>query len=274
MANINFKNICKLVEASTKEETQDKIANSFVADLTYSICEYNRQHMPNKVSLSYKPSSLNCIRNMYFQVIGADIDIEQDTTTESIGIGESGTARHIDIQNAVSHMKDVGIDCEYINVADYVTEHKIPNLEVIEQCGNETKLFNSKYNMRFLCDGIIKYNGVYYILEIKTETSFKFNKRTYVDDSHNNQAIAYSLNLGLNNVIFLYENRDTCAKKCYMFTVTDIMRNQLIEKIETCDKYIMNKKAPPKPKEFILMPNNKNCRYCNYRLTCKSIGDE
>ena len=59
-----------------------------------------------------------------------------------------------------------------------------------------------------------------------------------------------------------------------MFTVTDIMRNQLIEKIETCDKYIMNKKAPPKPKEFILMPNNKNCRYCNYRLTCKSIGDE
>ena len=26
--------------------------------------------------------------------------------------------------------------------------------------------------------------------------------------------------------------------------------------------------------EFILMPNNKNCKYCNYRLTCKSIGDE
>ena len=34
MANINFKNICKLVEAATKEETQDKIANSFVAAST------------------------------------------------------------------------------------------------------------------------------------------------------------------------------------------------------------------------------------------------
>lgn len=266
MAKMNLSRICKLIDIATDDKS---VANNFLTDLSYAICKYDEINKPIAVSKSYKPSSLNCIRNMYYQVIGQPLDNTSQTSYEFIGICESGTARHNDLQNAIIHMKDVGIDCEYVNVADFVKNRNLSDIEIIEQCGNETKLYNSKHNMRFLCDGIIKYKGNYYILEIKTEASFKWEKRTDVDEQHKLQAIAYSLSLGLNNVIFLYENRNLCAKKCYLFEVTNDMKDKLIQKILTCNICVSHKKAPDRPfPDF----TNKNCKYCDYIQQCKLEG--
>ena len=263
MGKLNLNRICKLVNVSTSNSKS--VADLFATDLEYSIVKYNSMTTPNTVSKSYKPSSLHCIRNMYYQVTGKEVEQNSSITADFIGICESGTGRHNDIQESIIHMKDVGIDCEYINVADYVKEHNLPNLEIIEQCGHETKLFNSKYNIRFLCDGIIKYKGEYYIFEYKTEASFKWNSRDNVDDGHKLQATAYSLSFGLNNVIFLYENRDVCTKKCYLFEVTDDMRNDLIEKLTICDKYVAKNLVPPKPLDLPV----KYCKYCGYADMCR-----
>lgn len=264
MGKVNLSRICKLVDIASNEDKS--VADSFLADLSYAIRKYEEINQPETVSKSYKPSSLHCIRNMYYQVTGQKLETNSAVSSDFIGICQSGTNRHNDIQNAISKMKELNVDCEYVNVAEYVKENKLPDLEIIEQCGNETKLFNSKYNIRFLCDGIIKYQGKYYVLEIKTESSFKWNGRTDVDDSHKLQATAYSLSLGLNKVIFLYENRDVCSKKCYMFEVTDDMRNRLISKIATCDNCVANNKVPYMP---FVDYNNKHCKYCNYIEQCK-----
>jgi CRISPR/Cas system-associated exonuclease Cas4 (RecB family) len=261
MSNINFKDICKLVNAATEKS----IADFFVADLNYAIIQQQKQNV-HPISQSYKPSSLHCIRNMYYQVTGQPVDDETPLTPEGIGIGESGTDRHERIQQAVLYMKTAGIDCEYVDVESYIKEYNIPFLEVIEKKGYETKLFNSKYNFRFMCDGIIKYKGNYYILEIKTETSFKWNKRTGVDPSHYNQAIAYALNFKINDVIFLYECRDTCTKKGYLYSVSDAQINELKTLINNCDKYIAMNKVPPIPENIC---GSKYCRYCDYRNQCK-----
>ena len=257
-------NILNMVDAA-KEELP--IERQFLNDLVGSI-EKQDELNARKPSNTYKPSSLHCIRNMYFQITGAQSDSER-ATSELIGICESGTDRHERIQNAVSHMKDTGIDCEYINVGDYVLEqqqhNKLLDLEVVAQQGNETKLYNKKFNMSFLCDGIIKYKGYYYILEIKTESSSKFWDRKDVNPDHILQGTAYALNFDINKVLFLYECRDNCSKKAFMLTVSDEMKMQLVGKITECDDYVSRFEVPPKPDDI----STKACAYCAYKSLCK-----
>ena len=115
-----------------------------------------------------------------------------------------------------------------------------------------------------MCDGIIKYNNHYYILELKTENSYKFVNRKGVDPSHYNQGTAYSLAFGLPEVIFIYINRDIFDMKAYLFNVTDDMKQTLIGKIEECDSYVKQLKVPPMPADA----GNKLCTYCAYRSRC------
>lgn len=112
--------------------------------------------------------------------------------------------------------------------------------------------------------GIIKYKTKYFIFEFKTETSNKFYNRTDVDSSHYNQATAYSIAFGLNNVLFVYENRDTLDKKAYIRNVTNEMKEELIGKLEYCDEYVKKLKAPPKPQDV----SKKACSYCSYKEQC------
>ena len=257
-------NIINMVDAANEELP---VEQQFLNDLRASI-EKQDEKNARKPSQSYKPSSMHCIRNMYFQVTGAEQKGER-ASSELVGICESGTDRHERIQQAVTDMKDTGIDCEYVNVADYVKGHNLDYLQVVKQSGYETKLFYPDLNMSFLCDGIIRYKGKYYILEIKTETSNKFWDQKGVMPEHYLQGTAYSVAFGINQVLFLYECRDNCAKKAYMFNVTDEMKQDLVGKINECDGYVERHIAPPKPEDI----TKKACAYCGYADLCKSIGD-
>ena len=166
-------------------------------------------------------------------------------------------------------MKNNGIDCEYINVADFVRQRNLDYLEVVEQKGMETKLFNKTLNMSFLCDGIIRYKGKYYILELKTESSYKWQGRKGVDPKHYAQGTAYSLVFKIDEVMFVYINRDILDMKAFMFKPTDEMRGDLVNKILECDNYVAEGKVPPKPVD---VPKS-SCEYCSYRATCRSEID-
>lgn len=249
------------------------VERQFLNDLQTSI-ELQDKKNKRQPSQTYKPSSLHCIRNMYYQVSGAEMQSE-GASAALVGICESGSDRHEHIQQAVIDMKSNGIECEYVNVADYVREHELNDLEIVkepdfEHGEYETKLYNKRLNISFLCDGIIKYRGAYYILEIKTETTSKFWNREDVNPDHILQGTAYSLNLGIEKVLFLYECRDNCGKKAFMLNVTDVMRDALEDKIVTCTtEYVNNGVVPPKPTEV----SRKACTYCNYAGRCKQDGN-
>ena len=200
---------------------------------------------------------------MYFQVTGAPVD-DGYTPYALVGICNAGTDIHERIQKYVDDMKNNGFDCEYINVADYVRDHNLTDLEVVEQCGMETKLYHKLLNIRFLCDGIIKYQGKYYILELKTEASFKFVERKGVDPKHFHQAICYSLSLGIEDVMFVYISRDVLDMKAYMYTPNIEQKKGLVELIHRCDDYIDRNELPPKPDN---LPKG-TCNYCNYAGLC------
>lgn len=252
--------IAKLIKAS-KNASPD---TSFLNELIRTVENLDEQRMPSK---AYKPSSLGgCMRNMYFQMVEAKLD---GTPTDYclIGICESGTGRHDVIQNYVAKMREQGFDCDWVDVEEYIKEFKPEGTTVIEKQGMETKCYNEIFNLRFLCDGIIKYRGEYYILEIKTESTYKYSSHDEPYAEHKVQATTYSMAFGINDVIFLYENRDNTSKKTYLIEVTDEMKQEVADKIFTCDEHIAKKQAPPKS------TNLKDCQYCNYKRACREVGE-
>ena len=266
MARNSLKNVIKLLDDVKKTLPPEE---DFLNDLKRSI-EISSEK--TKGSQSYKPSSMNCIRQMFYIVTGKDMD-EMGESYTGIGICNSGTDIHQRTQQAVLNMKKNGMDCEYVNVADYVKSRNLDYLEIrqepdFENGRYETKLYHTKLNMSFLCDGIIKYKNKYYILEIKTENTNKFWVREGVDPSHFNQGTAYSMSLQIPNVIFVYINRDVLEMKSFMFTPTDEMKADLVGRIEECDGYVKRLIAPPKPKDVA----RKTCEYCAYKGQCRKDG--
>jgi CRISPR/Cas system-associated exonuclease Cas4 (RecB family) len=255
-----MKNICRLLDSVNKEVPVER---DFLNDLKRSI-EMTEDKYKRKPSQTYKPSGMQCIRNMYYQVSGTEQDNGSSNYT-LIGICNSGTDIHDRTQKAIMLMKDNGIDCEYIDVAEYVKSRNLDYLDIVSKTGNETKLYHKELNISFLCDGIIRYKGHYYILELKTENSYKWQIRQGVDEKHFNQGIAYSLAFGIDEVIFVYISRDILDMKAFMFNVTDEMKKSLLDKINDCNGYVERQITPPKPENI----TNKICAYCSYKNTCK-----
>ena len=263
MARNSLKNVCRLIQ--TAKETLPP-EQDFLTDLKRSIemTDEKNSRLPSK---TYKPSGMNCIRSSYYQIRGVEPD-ETSSNYTIIGICNSGTDIHVRIQTAVEQMRENGMDCEYVDVAEYVNSRNLDYLTIVSKNGMETKLYHKKLNMSFMCDGIIKYKNHYYILELKTENSYKFANRKDVDPSHYNQGIAYSLAFGIDQVLFVYINRDVLDMKAFMFNVTPEMKQNLIGYIEDCDGYVERKIAPPKPKDV----SKKACSYCAYKTQCNKDG--
>lgn len=264
MARNSLKNVCRLI--NTVKETLPP-EQDFLNDLKRSI-EITADKDTRLPSKTYKPSGMNCIRQSYYQIMGIEPDLSSSSYS-MVGICNSGTDIHVRIQTAVEQMKENGMDCEYIDVADFVKQRNLDYLDIVSKNGMETKLYHKKLNMSFMCDGIIRYKGHYYILELKTESSFKFINRKSVDISHFHQGIAYSLAFGIDEVLFVYINRDVLDMKSFMFNVTPEMKTELVSYIEECDGYVNRKIAPPKPDDV----PKKACSYCGYKTQCKKDGN-
>jgi len=263
MSRNSLKNVMRLI--NTAKETLPP-EQDFLNDLKRSIeLDANKhQRLPSK---TYKPSGMNCIRQSYYQIVGKEPE-ESNSSYSLVGICNSGTDIHVRVQTAVENMKKNGMDCEYIDVADFVNQRNLDDLAIVSKNGMETKLYHKKLNMSFMCDGIIKYHNHYYILELKTENSYKFMNRKEVDPSHYHQGIAYSLAFGLNEVLFVYISRDVLDMKAFMFNVTDEMKQDLVGYIEECDGYVKRMIAPPKPEDV----SKKACSYCLYKTQCRKDG--
>jgi CRISPR/Cas system-associated exonuclease Cas4 (RecB family) len=254
--------LAKMINKATKQMTP---AEKFLYELNQTIVRGNEKRTPSK---SFKPSSLGkCLRLNYFQIIGAEIDGKTDNS-EGIGITESGTDRHERLQKWVARMREIGYNCDYLDVEQFLKVHPVAGTRVVSKHGMETKCFNDTFNISFLCDGIIKFDDVYYILEIKTEASFKWQGQVQPFEDHIVQATTYSVCLGINKILFLYEERDLCRKKSFIVEVSDDMKESLvIGRIETVNNHIALNTVPPRT------DNQKDCTYCDYKKECGKWGE-
>jgi hypothetical protein len=178
------------------------------------------------------------------------------------------------MQNVIFNMGKLSPDIEFINVGDYIRKNNIP-LTIKKEANFkkgifETHLYSKELNLSFLCDGLLKFKGKYYILEIKTEGSGKFMGHKDVHDEHKIQACCYSTMLQVDSVIFLYENRDFLGKKCYLYTPTKLDKQELLEKLNKGIACVNNKKIPASPEN----KGRDLCKYCKYVSKCKADGEE
>ena len=235
------------------------VEESFLNDLKTTVAKMN----PQKPSSPYfRPSALNCMRLMYFDKIQATKDSYVCEYSDA-RIPETGTASHEAIQSYVSSMKECGIDCEWVDIEAYIKENGLDYLEVKGKKQFETKLFDTRYEISFLCDGIIKYKGKYYILEIKTETEMKGANRTNADDNHRKQSVCYSLCFGIRDIMWLYEERNFCTPKTFHTVVTDEEISELLLMFETVENAVKDMIPPKKPE------SKKYCQYCSYTGECR-----
>lgn len=260
----SLKNLAKLIAEKTKEKKPEE---DFLHMLEEAIIRIDKENQRDP-SKSYKPSSLGgCLRNMYYQVIGAETDKGITETADGIGIKESGTDRHERIQKAITQMHRLGYPVEWIEVEDYLTKRPQIGTRIISKKGMETKLYNDVLNLSFMCDGIILMNGIYYVLEIKTEASFKWQGRTEAEDNHITQAACYSATLSIDRVMYLYENRDLCKKKTVLYIVSDEDKfDRVIAPIETVETHRTNNTLPQ------MTEKKKFCKYCKYQERCGKDG--
>lgn len=263
MARNSLKSVSRLIDIAN---TDIPIAEQFRTDLCRSM-EITSEKSSGLPSKTFKPSSMTCKRGCYYQIMGVQPD-ESKSTYTMIGICDSGSDIHVRTQTAVMQMKDNGMDCEWVDVENFVKSRGLDYLEIRSKTNTETKLYDTRYNISFMCDGIIRYKGKYYILEIKTETSGKWYSRDGVNPKHYNQAISYSNSLQLDDVLFLYIDRDMTNKKAYMYHVTDEMRASLVDFIEDTNKYVAMQVVPPKPEDA----GRSKCNYCAYISQCKKDG--
>lgn len=251
-----------------------------------------------------RPSSLtNCLRKLVFEYLGTPEELHYDGSPR---IGESGSDAHTRIQNYIINMKEHGYDVEYMSVKDYLELFPNDNLEIINESdghevikvdiekntieykhngkvrtqpllaymeryhGPETLVYNKATHSRFKVDGIVKYKGEYYILEIKTENSKKYashNKTFEPHEKHKLQGTFYGMSFGINKVMFLYENRDSCATFITIFDITKVILDKVKLLIEETLRYGENDWVAPRTIDKF------ECKYCPYQARCSALGE-
>lgn len=263
-----------------EEEANKDIASLFLKRIEEAVVKLEPEYKP---SIYYKPSSMVCLRQMYFTRKGVEPE-DENKSPSFIGICESGSDRHNRIQKVLDQMKNLQMEFEYIDVEKYVKEHNLTDIEILDKKGMETHCFNKRYNISFFTDGIIKYipQNKYFIFEYKTEVSHKFNKRNEEELIHRTQAAAYALSFDINDTLFVYEDRNFCNKKSFHYEVSEEdKQTKVIQKIKKCENYLKEGKVPPKitnkdidpsfvgGQDRIVGPSAKICQYCKYKKECQ-----
>lgn len=251
-----------------------------------------------------RPSSLTeCLRKLVYEFQGMPLESVYEGTPR---IGESGSDAHTRIQNYIIKMKDHGFDVEYMSVADYLALYPNPDLEIIDESANhtnkvadvekntiqyevdgkvykssltayvdryhgaETLLYNKKTRSRFKADGIVRAGNLFYILEIKTENSKKYAshvKTLEPHDKHKWQGTYYSEAFQIPRVMFLYENRDTCATFITIYEPPKSFVKKVENQINEAIRYGENGWVAPRT------VSRSECYFCPYQKRCNEAGE-
>lgn len=221
--------------------------------------ERERQPVPTDY---YRPSSMyGCERMLFFMRAHGGAGKRDEMEVNLIEICNSGTDRHLRIQHLVEDME--GVTC--LDLEDVVREarQKGINTEFVgwNEDHTEGRCKNEDLNIWFQPDGVINFMGKDMILEIKTESTYQHSSRFEPKMDHKYQATCYGMGLGLDYVLFFYEDRNFCGKKPYLWKITDEMKEAVTNKIHNVNRALLDGIPPAK--------DESKCTYCQYKTECK-----
>lgn len=166
---------------------------------------------------TFAPSSFRCPRINWFRLRGVQPD-EITSPDRTLDFSANiGTACHEIIQKNLSE----ALGEDWIDVGEYLKSLNLDWDYSVTKSGYETLIeIHSPIPIRFACDGIIRFNGKLYLLEIKTSEYASFDELTNPKEQHEDQIKCYSTLLQLEDVLVLYQDRLYGGLKCYEVKVT------------------------------------------------------
>ena len=110
----------KALHKAIRQGGEISVEGKFLKQLQLTIEDIEKKDSRKK-SIYYKPSSLNCPRQMFYYRKGTPVK-DTPTNFSMVGVCESGSDRHLRLQTAIKRMKEFGYDCEYVDVEEYVSK--------------------------------------------------------------------------------------------------------------------------------------------------------
>ena len=221
--------------------------------------EYNEP-----TSKTFAPSNFRCDRRCWFRLRGVQPDRPEKGDQVLNFTARIGEACHTLVQSNLSKM--LGED--WIDVEEYLKSIDFPYEYKVTKDGFETKVEILKpYPIKFACDGIIRLNGKYYLLEIKSSEYKAFDELIDIKPHHRDQIEFYSSILKLEDVIVIYIDRQYGNLKCYEHHIPEYKQRAIFEKMDDILKRVESNIAPDR-----LPSNDPFCNGCLYKVKCKQWG--
>ena len=219
-------------------------------------------------SKTIAPSSMRCDRLSWFRLRGVEPDKFNLVDTVLDFSAKIGTACHRIIQSNLKDMlKDGWVDVEsYLqSIQDYPFKYSI------EQSDDslESKIAIEDPPIHFACDGILRLQDTYYLLEIKTSEFNSWDKLEEPKPEHIDQIKCYGSLLYLNKALVLYQERLYGGFKCFEVDITEEDRQKVFERFRYIIYMYEHQLAPEG-----LPQGDKWCTpsMCPYYTKCKEYG--
>lgn len=179
---------------------------------------------------TFAPSAFRCDRKSWFRLRGVQPDTVKSSDRALNFSAEIGTACHRIIQTNLK----AALGEDWIAVEDYLTANPIPYEYILTPSEDslETGVEVNYPPIRFSVDGIVRWKGKYYLLEIKTAEFSSWNDLTDPKSEHRDQIKCYATILGLSNVLTLYQDRQYGGLKSYEITISEAEQAAVKQRFE------------------------------------------
>lgn len=242
-------------QVTPSQKLEDKVNNYLNSpEVIIRQLFYERKVKPAYTPSKFiSPSSMSCPIACCYKLQGVELPEHKESFFDC-SKADAGTDRHERIQAFLSQTP------YWVDVKEYVETKKLP-LIVLKQDGYEVLLQHKIYPLRFKCDGMLKIDGKYYVLEIKTEGEQKnLNRKTFNPD-HEFQGVTYSTVLDTVGIVWVYEGRDSCDPKTFLQEVSQGDRQIIKKYVSDIVKF--------KDNPFDNFQLETKCTYCDYKSHCK-----
>lgn len=250
-----------------------------------------KENNSENLSKYLSPSGLSCQVSCAFKLQGITTEPEKESF-QSASFAAAGEDRHKRIQEFLSitpywvdvskYIKEKGLPLKAVvkvntkkyntperelpreidkdDIEEFLSKYNLPR-DAIKEDEFETLLVHTSLPIRFKCDGILLIDGIYYILEIKTEGERKNNGRSTYDPKHQLQGKAYTWLFKIEKILWVYEGRDSLVQRFFVQLVTPKEKLEIRNYIQ---KIVDNFNTPEN-----LEKDETQCKYCNYKKYCK-----
>lgn len=211
----------------------------------------------------FRPSSFRCDRMCWFMIRGVEPDDIGNPDPVMQHKADVGTGCHRVIQgNLIEALGD-----DWIDVEQHLKDNPMPWEYTLTREGPECAIRIPELQFKFSCDGIVRWKGKKYLLEVKTVEPGPLEEMVDPRFDHIDQVKCYATMLGLDGVLFLYQDRTFGNLKCYEVNIPIEDKTFVLDKVTRIRRMRDDNIAPPK-----LESGDRTCSGCGYKLKCKQWG--